>query len=130
MDTVFPVWSGATALDFCVRLVSQAWPHCVFVVDDDPTIYIRYGQLRLSVTAEVIVYRDRAACDAWDQLGYDDSLRGTMVYFISNAKELTLITEHDPSPQIIALTEAITDGLPTAFPFGPEPFPNTPSEAA
>jgi hypothetical protein len=130
MDTIFPVWSGVTALDFSIRVVSQSWPDCVFVLDDDPTIYTRYGQLKLRDTSEVIVYRNRAACDAWDQLGYDDSLRGTMVYFISNAKRLTLITEHDPSPQIIALTEAIADGLPTAFGLSPGHFPCKPSEAA
>ena len=130
MDTIFPVLSGATALDFCVRLVSLWWPDCVFVLDDDPTIYTRYGQLALKDTSEVLVYRDRAACDAWDRLGYDESLRGTMVYFISGAKRLTLVTEHDPSPQIVALTDAIADGLPTAFGLLPGHFPRKPSEAA
>ncbi len=130
IDTIFPVWSGATALDFCLRLVSLSWPDCVFVVDDDPTVYASYGQLALRDTSEVIVYRDRSACDEWDRLGYDQSLRGTMVYFIGSSKQLTLVTEHDPSPLIVSLTEAIANGLPTAFGLLPGDFPRKPSEAA
>jgi hypothetical protein len=52
----------------------------------------------------------------WDDLGYDDSLKGTMVYLISDPDRLTLVTEHDPCPEIVALTAAIARGLPTAFP--------------
>ena len=115
MDILFPVRSGAAALDFCVRLVSQWWPDCVFVIDHDPTGYTRYGQLTFHDTTEVLAYRDRAACDAWEELGYDDSLRGTMVYLISDPKRLTLVTEHDPCPEIVSLTNAIGAGLPTAF---------------
>jgi hypothetical protein len=130
LDKIFPVWSGATALDFCLRLISQWWPACVFVVDDDPTIYISYCQLAFRENSEVIVYRDRAACDAWDEMGYDDSLRGTMVFLISEAKRLTLVTEHNPSPLIVSLTEAISNGLPTAFPLWTGSSPGAPSEAA
>jgi hypothetical protein len=120
-DIIFPVWSGATALDFCVRLVSQWWPKCVFAVDEDPAIYTRYSQF--GSASEVIVYRDQAACDAWDELGYDESLRGTMVYLISEPERLTVVVEHDPSPEIAALIEAIRAGLPTAFPVWPAPAP-------
>jgi hypothetical protein len=113
---IFPVVSGATAIDFCARLISQLWRSCVFVVDDDPTIYTDYGQIACRTTSEILIYRDQAACDAWEELGYDDSLRGTMVYLICEMKRLTVITEHDPSQQIVALLEAITYGLRTTFP--------------
>jgi hypothetical protein len=85
--------------------------------------YTRHGQLAFRATSEVLIYRDQAACDAWDEVGCDDSLRGTMIYLISETKRLTVITEHDPSPEIIALVEAIKKGLPTAFPLWHEPFP-------
>lgn len=115
-DTIFPVPSGPMAIDFCARLISHLWPSCVLVVDDDPTTHTGYGQLAFRAPSEILIYRDQAACDAWEELGYDDSLRGTMVYLISEMKRLTVTTEHNPSQQIVEIIEAIAYGLRTTFP--------------
>ena len=117
MDIPFPVTSGPTALDFAVRLVSLWWPDCVFAIDDQQGTVDRYSRITVfHARSEVIVYRNAAASDLWDELGYDDSLKGTMVYLISDVDRLTLVTEHDPCPEIIRLTTAIARGLATAFP--------------
>ena len=115
MDVRFDVRSGPTALDFTVRLVARWWPDCVFVADDDATVTTDFERLPFRDRSEVIIYRDAAAADAWDALGYDDSLKGTMVYLLSDEASLTLVTEHDPCPDIIALTAAIRRGLLSGF---------------
>jgi hypothetical protein len=108
LDTIFPVRSSADAIDFACRLISFVWPDAVFVLDNDPTIHDR---LPIKSATEVIAYRDRAACDAWDKIGFDDSLRGTMVYLIAAPKQLTVTTETDPSEPIAAIVESIRYGL-------------------
>ncbi len=117
VDIPFAVQSGPTALDYAVRLVALWWPQCVFAVDDDIATVGRYADLTaFHDRSEVIVYRDAVARDAWDEMGYDDTLKGTMVYLISDPDRLTLVTEHDPCPEIVALTAAIGRGLRHAFP--------------
>lgn len=108
LDTTFPVHCGADAIDFSARLVSHVWPGCVFVLDNDPTIHER---LPVKAASEMLIYRDRAACDAWDKFGYDDSLRGTMVYLISEPRRLTVTTECDPSSPIATIVAGIAFGL-------------------
>jgi hypothetical protein len=117
-DIRFGVASGAIALDFAVRLVAQWWPEAVFALDDDPETVTHFSQLSFHDRSEVIIYRDAASSDAWDELGYDDSLRGTMVYLISDPKHLTLVTEHEPCDEIVAMIAAIKGGLSSAFPVG------------
>jgi hypothetical protein len=107
-DIRFGVASGAIALDFAVRLVAQWWPEAVFALDDDPETVTHFSQLSFHA----------ASSDAWDELGYDDSLRGTMVYLISDPKHLTLVTEHEPCDEIVAMIAAIKGGLSSAFPVG------------
>jgi hypothetical protein len=115
MDTILAVPSGPTALDYCIHLIARWWPDCVFLIDDDPATYTSYLQFASRRVTEVIMHRDPTACQAWDELGYDDSLRGTMVYFISEPERLTLVTEHNPSQAIQDIIKAVSEGLQTAF---------------
>jgi len=105
---------GAVALDFAVRLVRLRWPKAVFVANDDPRL-VGYQDLEFHERSEVIIYKDRESAEAWDTLGYHDSLKGTMIYLISDPSDLTLVVENDRSAEIQLIVDAVVSGLPSAF---------------
>jgi len=99
------------ALDFAVRAVRRRWPLAVFVPDGASDFVPRYEHLEFRDRSEIVAYRDRAACEQWRQIGYDPSLKGTMLYLMSDPTELTLVVEDDPSEEISSLVSSILDGL-------------------
>ena len=122
-DVTFDVPAGPSALDYAVRLVASFWADCVFVADDDPTVVTRLDRLAFHGRSEVIVYRDVAACAAWRTIGYDDSLRGTMLYLISDPTELTIVIDDEPPAEITEMLAMIRQGLPSAIPLLMLPLP-------
>jgi len=110
-DITIAVPAGAVALDLAVRVIKRHWPQAVFVADESPRIVTRYDHLEFHDNSEIVAYKDLAACMAWRQLGYDESLRGTMIYLLSDPADLTLVVEQVPSRAIQILLAAIQDGL-------------------
>ena len=109
-DTVFDGPSGPEALDYVLRLLRIAWPACVFVPDDEPNPK-PYAELAFHDRSEVLVYRDIAACTAWDLLGYDESLKGTMFYLLCGPSSLTIVTETEPTAGVVHILDQITSDL-------------------
>jgi hypothetical protein len=108
-DIHIGVPSGAAALGAATQVVSVRWPRAVFAIDGK--LVRRCADLDLHDSSEVVIYRDMAACEAWRETGYDDSLKGTMIYLICDPTNLTLVVEDDPSPETRVLVKAIQDGL-------------------
>lgn len=114
-DIRVAVPSGAAALDFAVRAVRIRWPKAVFAADRAAAIVERYDELQFHEKSEIIVYKDRQACQSWRALGFDESLKGTMIYLLSDSTDLTMVIEDDPPREIEMLVEAIRDGLEAKF---------------
>jgi len=114
-DIHLPVRSGPEALDFAVRAILRRWKHAVFVANRRPEM-LTYDRLEFhDEHLEVIVYRDHGACDLWREKGYDESLRGTMVYLISDPEDLTIVVEDEPSAEIKLLLQTIRNGIAVTF---------------
>jgi hypothetical protein len=101
--------SGPEALDFVVKAVFRRWKDAVVVMNRDPKLRGFHELEFHGDRLEMIVYED-AACACWRDLGYDESLKGTMMYFISDPDHLTLVTEEDASPEIQLILDAIRAG--------------------
>jgi len=112
-DIRIGVPSGAAALDFAVRAIRIRWPGAVFAANGD--VSKRYDDLEFHDSSEIIAYKDRAACQKWRAIGYDESVKGTMIYLISDRSDLTIVVEDEPSAEIQSLVSAIEDGLVRTF---------------
>jgi hypothetical protein len=114
-DIHLEVPAGPEALDFAVRVVLRRWKQAVIVANRDPKL-LGYDELEFHGDhLEMIVYRDKDACAAWRDLGYDESLKGTMVYLISDPTDLTLVVEDNPLPEIRLIVAAIREGIAATF---------------
>lgn len=114
-DIHLDVSSGAAALDLAVRAAWREWPQAVFVADGSAKVIERYDELQFRDSSEIIVYKDLEACRSWREIGYDPSLKGTMLYLISDAGCLTMVVEDNPSREIEKLTLEIKKRLRGTF---------------
>ena len=110
-DIHIKVPSGAEAIGSAVRTIANHWPNAVFVLDNGPNIVDRSGDLDLIDNSEVVIYKDRSSCEKWRALGYDPSLKGTMVYLIADREDLTIVVEDEPPADISSLLSAVRNGL-------------------
>jgi len=114
-DIEVKVPAGASALDFAVRAVRLCWPEAVFVADHASGVSQRYESLEFHDSSEIVIYQNQAACERWRTIGYDEALKGTMIYFISNPTNLTIVVEDDPPADLHSLVSAIREGLASTF---------------
>ena len=114
-DIHLKVPSGAAAIDAAVRAVAGRWPSAVFVVDNEQEVVPRPEQLDLDDGSEVVIYKDRAACEKWRAGGYDPSLKGTMIYLIAQRDGLTVVLEEEPSTEMASVLSSIRDEVSRTF---------------
>lgn len=100
------------ALDAAVRAVRRFWKSAVFQSGTTGRLFPRYASISFSGLAEILVYRDQAAFDSWEQSGATSSNRDTMIHLLSSADgQLTAVVDDEDSPVYRGLLQAIGDTL-------------------
>jgi hypothetical protein len=93
------------ALDSVVRCVFGKWPNAVVQDASTGACFFSFGEIAFGRLREIFAYRDKTAFDGWETLGADPANLNTMVHFIVDRSELTIVVD-DPSE---ATMESIVD---------------------
>ena len=110
-DIRIKVPSGAEAMRSAIRTVAMHWQTAVFVLDNGVDVVGPPDNLDLTSNSEVVIYKDRSSCEKWRALGYDPSLKGTMVYLIADREDLTIVVEDEPPAEINSLVSAVRNDI-------------------
>jgi len=110
-DIIIVVRDSESAIDLALRATRRLWPTAVYENADTGEAFAAYRPIVLSSHCEILVYRDEAARNAWDELGADESLDGTMIHLIARECELTIAVDDVPNSTISAYIETVRKGL-------------------
>ena len=110
-DIHLEVPAESAALDIAIQAIRHFWPESVFQNANSEEPATEFGELDFSTLAVVMAYKDLESAKAWDRLGADPSLNGTMIHLMASTERLTVIVDDEPSAEIKAIVQTITQGL-------------------
>ena len=110
-DILIPTAAGASAIELALRLAAQIWPHAIYENAATGDRYEQHAALPLGLIREVLVYRDKATADKWDELGADPSLNDTLVQLFIQDDALTVVLDSEVSAQMSEYVQALRTGL-------------------
>lgn len=111
IDVTVRTKAGASALDFCIRIIRAEWPRAVFDDATGDTPLAKYEDLRFRSLSEVFVYRDTQAAEAWERLGADPAHENSMIHLLLSASAVTIVVDSLDDPVVGGIVRAIHDGL-------------------
>jgi hypothetical protein len=102
----------AAALELCARVVMRRWRSAVVQDATTGMIYSRYSAVPFAASPEIMIYRDRAALNRWEELGADPSNENTMVHLLSHkAGQVTVVVDNVEAREMQSILETIRRSL-------------------
>src|SRR5687768_16524799 len=106
-DEIIVTQRGVEALDLAIRTILRLWPDALIEDPERGESFRRYDEIGFAGRNEILVFRDPASADKWEELGPDPSLDGTLIHFLLSEKALTIAIDADPTPEV----ERFVNGL-------------------
>ena len=112
-DIIIPVEGlyARNAIDVALRAIRVKWRAAVYENPDRESEYFSIWKLDVSYGDEVFVYKSREDAQRWEAMGYDDSLKNTMIHVIEGEKTLTMVVDDAEEQEISSILKCIRVGL-------------------
>lgn len=102
-----------------LRTIGQVWPHAVVESADAGESPVALSEFRPEGTSELFVYRDATSAVAWERDGVNPELVHSMIHFLQEDGEFTVVVADPNHPETAAILSAIRATLG----FGEVPTP-------
>jgi len=110
-DVIIPTRRGPDALDLAVRAVCRLWPDAVMEDAITGEGFRRYRDISFAGRSEILAFRDPHSAAAWDKLGADPSLDGTLIHLLLSDAGLTVAIDASPPPEVTSFVEGLGQSL-------------------
>ncbi|MCX7044190.1 MAG: hypothetical protein NTX50_01720 [Candidatus Sumerlaeota bacterium] len=113
IDIIIPVEGlyARNAIDVALRAIRVKWRTAVYENPDHEGEYFSIWKLDIPYSDEIFVYKSQEYAQRWGTMGYDDSLKNTMIHVIEEEKTLTMVVDNAEEQEISSILKCIRMGL-------------------
>jgi hypothetical protein len=94
-DCTVAITDSPAVRDFVARTIKANWPDCVLQQDGNDYFF----------------HKNAESVKSWDEEGWSETNRDTMIYVIHGKKSLTLVVDENPSSQTAYIGKLIVLAL-------------------